>query len=91
MVNWLGIWYLKFVVNLQDSSSLHLSFIETMDLLMDPKNYQIGTRNNDLLNELLLDKSNTLPIPLNLMAIIFGTLKLTHLQNYANLGEIELA
>ena len=62
-----------------------------MDLLMDPKNYQIGTRNNDLLNELLLDKSNTLPIPLNLMAIILGTLKLTHFQNYANLGETELA
>ena len=68
-----------------------LIFIETMDLLMDPKNYQIGTRNNDLLNELLLDKSNTLPIPLNSMAIIFGTLKLTPLQNYANLGETELA
>ena len=79
MVNWLGIWYMKFVVNLQDSSSLHLSFIETMDLLMDPKNYQIGTRNNNLLNELLLDKSNTLPIPLNSMAIIFGTLKLPEL------------
>ena len=62
-----------------------------MDLLMDPKNYQLGTRNNDLLNELLLDKSNTLPIPLNSMAIIIGTLMLTHLQNYANLGETELA
>ena len=37
------------------------SLIEKMDLLMDPKSDHLGTKNNDFLKKLVLDKANSLP------------------------------
>ena len=38
-----------------------------MDLLMDSKTDDLGTKINDFLKKLLLDKANSLATPLNLI------------------------